>query len=745
MAAGNWQRIQEVFDAALLRPAEERGAFLDHACAGDGALRAEIDALLKFDEEAPPDFMPSDCAGTRSKHEGHDGALDPITGAQIGRYRIAKLLGAGGMGAVYLAEQENPTRPVAIKVMRTWASSPSVLRRLEFEGRVLARLHHPHVAQVYETGTHSLVSPGGEQTVPYFVMEYVRNAKPITEFARTHRLSTRQRVELFLQVCDAVEHGHQKGIIHRDLKPGNILVDGEGSVKVIDFGVARSTDSDMTLTSIRTDAGDLVGTLQYMSPEQCAADPANVDTRSDVYALGVVLYELLCGRPPYELAGSSIYEAVRVICEQSASPMNVIDRKLRGDLETIARCALDKDRTRRYQSAAALGADLRRYLNREPISARPPTTWARSIRFAARHPIIVTGGLSVCVALCTLIATYAVVEFQYGRPHQIEVSKDLRTATLTSRGRNILHEWLVDPPGEITAALLLDQDRALGGKRIAILGYGNAEGEEYSNSLCAFDLTHKRYDEPCWYSRFEESDLPIQLRDEPDCEVNAFRVRTAVLADVFPDCPGEEIIVVHAHFRWSPQAIRIYASNGDVLFQAWHYGAVKTPFWWAEESLLVLPGLDGGTRWADLGIPDAKNRCPTVLFALRPVRRERNSSFINGKDSRSQSTVAWYRYLLPPPTRRAIHPAGVGRAPDQSEGEGVELLVGISAAEGAPKVGLTVDKSGEVVAGSQFANDDYADDQSLPNVQTFRLVDRSSIEEFAVSESAALRNATAND
>ena len=211
---------------------------------------------------------------------------------RIGQYSIKRAIASGGMGTVYEALQEKPRRTVAVKVMRQGIASRSALRRFDYEAQLLARLRHPGIAQVYNAGIHR----DGDVTVPYFAMEYIVGGKPVTKYVKDKKLGTRERMKLFSDVCEAVHHGHQKGIIHRDLKPSNILVDSSGQVKIIDFGVARCTDSDMAVTTLQTDVGQLIGTLQYMSPEQCAADPHDIDTRSDVYALGVVFYEMLCGR-----------------------------------------------------------------------------------------------------------------------------------------------------------------------------------------------------------------------------------------------------------------------------------------------------------------------------------------------------------------------------------------------------------------------------------------------------------------
>ena len=316
---------------------------------------------------------------------------------RIGQYHIKRVIGSGGMGTVYEAVQEKPRRTVALKLMKHGIASRSALRRFEYESQILGRLRHPGIAQIYEAGTHR----DDSGTVPFFAMEYIVGAKPVTKYAAAKKLGIRQKLELFAQVCDAIHHGHQKGIVHRDLKPSNILVDSSGQVKIIDFGVARSTDSDMAVTTLQTDVGQLIGTLQYMSPEQCAADPHDIDTRSDVYALGIILYEMLGGRLPYDLTATPVYELPRVIREVSVAHLGTLDKALRGDVETIVEKALEKDRERRYQSALALADDIERHLKHEPILARPPSVTYRFSKFVRRQrvPLVVVSALLLVLAL----------------------------------------------------------------------------------------------------------------------------------------------------------------------------------------------------------------------------------------------------------------------------------------------------------------------------------------------------------
>jgi eukaryotic-like serine/threonine-protein kinase len=326
-------------------------------------------------------------------------APDRLVGTTFANVRIVRLVAEGGMGRVYEGLQEKPRRTVAVKLIRTGLVSPRLVKRFEYEAQVLGRLTHPGIAHIHSMGVQEIAG----DVMPYFVMEYVSDARPLTDYAVAHRLSTRERLTLFRQVCEAVAHGHNKGIVHRDLKPGNILVDGEGRPKVIDFGVARSTDGDVALTTMHTDIGQLVGTLQYMCPEQFAADGDDIDIRADVYALGVVLYELLVGRPPYDLRRGSVLEAARVIRDVTPVRLSSFDRVLRGDLETIAAKALEKDRSRRYTNATEFGADIGRYLAGEPIAARPAGFIDDVRRLLRRHRAVAAATVPLAAALVAAV------------------------------------------------------------------------------------------------------------------------------------------------------------------------------------------------------------------------------------------------------------------------------------------------------------------------------------------------------
>ena len=360
---------------------------------------------------------------------GGEAALTPAAPlpANIGGYSIKSAIGAGGMGTVYLAQQESPKRDVAIKVMNAGTVSRKALRRFEFEAQTLALLQHPAIAQIYEAGTYD----DGSGARPFFAMEYVAGAKELNEYVEEHQLGPADRLELFRSACEGVEYGHRRGVIHRDLKPGNILVDEEGNPKIIDFGVARSTDSDAMSATLATEAGQLIGTLQYMSPEQVELDPAELDTRSDVYALGVMLYELLVDRLPYDLTGTSLAQAASRIRDLQPRRLGEIQSHLKGDLETICLKALEKDREQRYQSVNDLAEDIRRYLADEPIMARPPTRTEQFRRFVRKNK---AASVATCVvALALVAATTISVVFALEAGRQRDQASQQRDAAEQAR------------------------------------------------------------------------------------------------------------------------------------------------------------------------------------------------------------------------------------------------------------------------------------------------------------------------
>jgi serine/threonine protein kinase len=405
------QRLSEIFLEALRLPDGERPAYLDRACAGDAALRARVKSMLRLDDRVPEVLQQG--AAFRVELEGRPAP------ERIGPYVLHEELGAGGMGVVYRAEQQEPVRrSVALKLIRPGFETRQIIARFETERQALALMSHPNIAHVHDAG----VTEDGR---PYFAMEYV-DGEPITRHCDASRASVRERLELFVDVCEGVQHAHQKGIIHRDLKPSNVIVARAGErplPKIIDFGIAKAIGRAPADPGA-TQSGQLFGTPSYMSPEQ-AGTTSDVDTRSDVYGLGALLYELLAGAPPFDFGDAGIDEVRRRIREvQPVRPSARIAglggaareiaacrglepaglaRRLRGDLDWIVVKALAKERERRYASPSELAADVRRHLEHEPVAAGPPSRLYRARKFVRRHRI----GAGFAAALVVLAASFS--------------------------------------------------------------------------------------------------------------------------------------------------------------------------------------------------------------------------------------------------------------------------------------------------------------------------------------------------
>jgi len=380
----SFARVDALFQAARRLPPEERPAFLDKKAADDSSLRAEVTELLAALESTPDAEPALEVAGLVREAWDTDAVPEGFCG-----FRIVRRIASGGMGVVYEAEQAHPRRRVALKVLHPGAASEEGRRRFDREAEILARLKHPGIAQVHVFGT--APSPMGDS--PFLAMELV-DGVPLNIHARG--LDTRARLELLAKVCDAVAHAHVNGVIHRDLKPSNILVTPAGEPKVLDFGVARLLDDD---PAVRTRTGQIIGTLAYMSPEQATGDLDAVDTRSDVYSLGVLGYEMLCGRLPHDVGGGSLPDSVRRIVEEDPPDPGSLHKALRGDVSLILLKALAKEPSRRYDGAATLAEDIRRHLRDEPILARPPTATYQFRKFVRRHRGLVTGVAATIAAL----------------------------------------------------------------------------------------------------------------------------------------------------------------------------------------------------------------------------------------------------------------------------------------------------------------------------------------------------------
>ena len=673
MKSEQWQQMKDLLVQALELPPEKRGAFLDRACGADHELRDEIQALLFEEKVVASDFLqspahldiPLDMPRPRPPRldgfeEPDEGAWDAVAVSGPGqvfaeRFQLTRKLGEGGMGQVWLAEQTSPVRRlVAVKLIRAGMYDESVVKRFQAERQSLAMMDHPAIAKVFDAGA----TPQGQ---PYFVMEYVPGL-PITEYCDQKKLRIVDRLQLFIQACEGVQHAHQKAIIHRDLKPANILivqVDGKPVPRIIDFGLAKPTTPHLEDGTSFTQEGHFIGTPGYMSPEQADPNGQDVDTRTDVYSLGAVLYVLLVGAQPFEnRAGEKLplHELLRRLREEEPpSPSTKVsgDREmtiataesrgtepkqlanlLRGDLDWITMKALDKDRTRRYGTPSELAADLRRYLNHEAVTARPASTGYRLRKYVRRHQVVVAAVTTVVLVLVVgvTVSTFEAIRARHAQQAALR-ERDLaqrRFDDVHRLARDVifnLENQLAAIPGTTQArkdlvavaikyldALAKDAsaDKALQGELVAAyLKVGDIQGSPEWQDLGDLPAAAESYAKAEGLAR----ELVAQ---QPTGQAKGLLARALIAqaeADKFANQPEKAAAKAKEALALARERARSEPSNRDAQFQLGIAlqctalsGGAKDAVPYLEEEASVFDGLfarepDNPERWRNAALP----------------------------------------------------------------------------------------------------------------------------------------------
>jgi serine/threonine protein kinase len=561
---------------------------------------------------------------------------ESAAGSEIAGYVLDEPLGKGGGGTVYKAWRPGAERPVALKLMSRGLGAGDIAQRAWRELGLLSQLRLPCVPQLIDYGEHN-----GHLFV---VTEFVEGPN-LAVFCDEQNLDRRERVKLLVDVARAVQMLHEHGILHRDIKPGNVLVNPHGQPMIVDLGIASLLADDVMQTI--TQEGLPIGTPAFMAPEQARGERSRISTRTDVFGLGATAWLLLVGATPFDV-NATIHEAIRRIAHDDPRAPRSLDASLPRQLAAVLEKATARRVEDRYATAGAFVDDLERWLQREPVEAHPPTPWAKSMRWLAKHPIFTTISVCVLIAIGSLFGTTWMVSWLAFRPNRIVVSEDGMQARLVSRNENTLHTWH-GPLGSKKRRLAVLVDGPNGPR--TIIGFGSG-APKWGGLLCAFDV-NQSVTQPVWTGTIESHlapDAPPGSSENP----GRFRFVSGRLLDCFDPPSRQEILVQFKYSGFSPAVLRIYSLEGELLFQVCHDGGFGPYHWQSESGILVLGGQDepGG---AARGLPAGDRPYLRVVMALRPKLGFIDREYLNwSPGSTDASVVVWYMAAISPDPEFAV-------------------------------------------------------------------------------------------
>lgn len=617
---------------------------------------------------------------------------------RIAGYTLTERLGGGGGGVVYKGYRDGSERALAVKLLNCHPREHDTgQRRAWRELELLSHVRLPSVPRVIDYGLTS-----GR----LFIATEFTQGVALDKLCARQTLSVREKTEVLARVADAVHSLHEQGVIHRDIKPSNVLIDVNLQPVIIDLGIATllTADAMETLTA----EGAPLGSLAFMAPEQARGERDRISTRTDVYALGATSLLVLTGKTPHD-TDSTLHEVLRRVAQEPPRRARTIDPSLPRPLAAVLDKATAARPEDRYSSAAALAADLRRWLAGEPVLAEEPGVWTRTGHWIGRHPAVATLAACLSIAVMVIGGTALSTWWLSIRPDQVRVSADGRDAELVSAGGRVLSRWEGRLWGELVFAETVDRPESLGGGRMALIGFTNQNpprGDARLTGLCAFSFDTPRT--PLWSSGSAPPDF--QMPPHPNFTApQQFVLDTSyVLADIFPQVPGLEIVAVHLHTQWSPTAIRVYDLSGNVRYEAWHDGYIESLFWSPDRGLLLCAGVNSEVLWRGRGHAERK-AFPVVLMALRP-RDGTRPGWITAASSGRDDSVAWYKCLLPPDTAELLHDSGLSRGCALTSAAGNDtsrcnLLLNVTGgpAGGGPYVQVTISADGEILSVARSA------------------------------------------